>query len=400
MATITLSPSFFIKELQAYSDWRSAFWRELVQNSVDAGASKIWITFQEEAGLRRVSFLDDAGGMDLNTLEHVYFVVGETSKTGTDSIGGFGRAHILTCFAHRSWKIATKEWVCSGSGTQYEIAQSEKKQDGCLVQVVIGLASMDEMEYALDCYLKTCQLACEVRVNGKHFKEWAHRNRLAGQLSFGRVFLNKSKARYSVLVRVNGVHMFSRYTQAAWQIVIEIYPDRNRRVLTSNRDGLTCAAARELDDFIGSVWVSPSSAVRCRQQRFREDGDVPVYRVRGKKSRTTDDEEENTEKPELVQEAVSRVACLRPSLRGAYDVEQLLCSCLWPEETRADRLRSIGRVQQPAAPGRRRGFSPGEHWRHQVQAPRKVDRCVHDRGRGIRGAGGGLLCVSNRIYFR
>ena len=39
--TISLSPRFFENELKAYSDWREAFWRELVQNSVDAGCRNI-----------------------------------------------------------------------------------------------------------------------------------------------------------------------------------------------------------------------------------------------------------------------------------------------------------------------------------------------------------------------
>src|SRR6202040_78537 len=126
------------------------------------------------------------------------------------------------------------------------------RQEGCLVEVTIVLATAADMACALDLYLQSCQLGCEVWVNGALFNRWAYRNRIAGKLSFGKVFVNKSKVRYSVLVRVNGVQMFSRYTQAAWQIVIEIDPARSREILTSNRDGLTSRAARELDDFIGS----------------------------------------------------------------------------------------------------------------------------------------------------
>lgn len=161
----------------------------------------------------------------------------------------------------------------------------ETRQDGCLIRVAIVLASAAEMGDALVLYLQSCQLGCEVWVNGALFDRWAYRNRIAGQLSFGKVFVNKSKARYSVLVRVNCVQMFSRYTQAAWQIVIEIDPARSREILTSNRDGLTSRAARELDDFIGSIWVSPVSAVRPRYQSFEEDDGAPVYLVRKKKPR-------------------------------------------------------------------------------------------------------------------
>lgn len=316
MPTISLSPSFFTKELHAYSDWRSAFWRELLQNSVDAGASKIQVTLRPEGGGCVATFQDNGPGMTLETLEQVYFVVGETTKIGGDSIGGFGRARILTCFGHDSWKISTNEWLCAGSGTQYEISPMETRQDGCLVEVAISLATAAEMESALDFYLQSCQLACEVRVNGTVFNGWAYRNRIAGQLSFGKVFINKSKARYSVLVRVNGVQMFSRYTQAAWQIVIEIDPARSRQILTSSRDALTSRAARELDDFLGAIWVSPVSAVRARHQSFQEDGGAPVYRVRKKKgggeqeaaeAGAGDADEAGIElKPQIVQEALSR----------------------------------------------------------------------------------------------
>jgi hypothetical protein len=249
--------------------------------------------------------------MTRETLEQVYFVVGETTKVGACSIGGFGRARVLTCFGHAFWRISTNQWRCTGSGTQYEISPMEPQQEGCLIEVTIVLATAAEMGCALDLFLQSCQLDCEVWVNGALFNRWAYRNRVAGQLSFGKVFVNKSKTRYSVLVRVKGVHMFSRYTQAAWQIVIEIDPARSREILTSNRDGLTSRASRELDDFLGEIWVSPVSAVRSRYQRFQEDTRAPVYRV-CKKRREEDQEGWAGEElvieplPQMVAEAVSR----------------------------------------------------------------------------------------------
>ena len=153
MPTISLSPSFFTKELQAYSDWRSAFWRELVQNSVDASCSTIKITIRPEGEGCVVTFHDNGPGMTRETLEQVYFVVGETTKVGHDSIGGFGRARVLTCFGHAFWKISTNQWRCTGSGTLYEISPSAARQEGCLVEVTIVLATAADMACALDLYL-------------------------------------------------------------------------------------------------------------------------------------------------------------------------------------------------------------------------------------------------------
>jgi hypothetical protein len=274
-----------VNELRAYSDFKAAFWRELVQNAVDAGASAIKITLENRDGKCFVSFLDNGPGMDLQTLENVYFVVGETTKTGPNSIGGFGRARILTCFAHEPWQIHTNEWLCLGSGSQYEIVKADSVQKGCLISVTVALSTVEEMQSALESYLESCQLSCQVCVNGVAFKNWAYRNRSTGQLSFGKVYLNKSLARNSVLVRVNGACMFQRYTQADWQIVLEIDPERSREVLTSNRDGLSSATSAELDDLIGTIWINPLSAVRSCYQSLREDFDAPVFRVKKKSAK-------------------------------------------------------------------------------------------------------------------
>jgi hypothetical protein len=62
----------------------------------------------------------------------------------------------------------------------------ETRQDGCLVEVAIVLATAAEMERALELYLQSCQLGCEVRDNETPFNRWAYRNRIARQLSLER----------------------------------------------------------------------------------------------------------------------------------------------------------------------------------------------------------------------
>jgi hypothetical protein len=306
MPAITLSPAFFRNELRAYSNWRTAFWRELIQNSVDAKASTIWIDFEETdhppashhtaqntangtgsasaSKDLKITFQDDGPGMDRSTLEQTYFVVGETTKltSGTEhSIGGFGRARIITCFAHKRFEIHTQSWLCEGSGTEYTIQEAYESQEGCDIKVTISpdLASMDSMEQALRTYLKTCQLNTVIYIRGTRFKEWTHKNRLAGQLPFGKIYLNKSKCSDGVLIRVNGVQMFTRYSAATWQIVLEIDAAQSRQVLTSNRDGLTGDAADQLDRFIGRIWVNPASAVRSHYEKTTRIFGNTIYRV-------------------------------------------------------------------------------------------------------------------------
>jgi hypothetical protein len=74
---VTIHKSFFKKERDGfYSDWSIAFWRELFQNSVDAGAQNIRIYIDQKEGrgsfgnfradppnIVRVVFADDGCGM-------------------------------------------------------------------------------------------------------------------------------------------------------------------------------------------------------------------------------------------------------------------------------------------------------------------------------------------------
>lgn len=218
--------------------------------------------------------------MDRPTLEQTYFVVGETTKGG-GNIGGFGRARILTCFAHKSFKIHTQDWICHGSGTQYTIDEAPETNKGCHITVTISpdLTSIEPMERALRAYLKTCQLETKVYLRGIRFKDWTYKNRLVGELPFGKIYLNKSKCCDGVLVRVNGVQMFTRCSASTWQVVLELNPEQSRQTLTSNRDGLAGDAADKLDRFQANehVYHREAPAAICLKPRF-SSGDINRHR--------------------------------------------------------------------------------------------------------------------------
>lgn len=125
--------SFFVKERdQFYSEWTLSFWREFFQNSVDAGSKNIRIDLEAAKGrgsfdeigdsgkqVTRVVFEDDGCGMNAEVLDKVYFAIGQTTKEDGTSVGGYGRARLMTCFSQARYSILTTDRFVMGDGPDY-----------------------------------------------------------------------------------------------------------------------------------------------------------------------------------------------------------------------------------------------------------------------------------------
>lgn len=238
-STITVDKAFLRKERdQFYGDWTIAFWRELFQNSVDAGAKRINIVLGaaarrgsfgnlpegEERETTSVVFSDDGHGMSAEVLDDVYFKMGKSTKdeAGGTSIGGFGRARIMTCFSQDRYTILTRDRFVMGDGVHYEHgsieaslrelrryrealidlgepaeagiagidadiamlrrALAEGGLPGCRVEVDLDTTepsrswfkrgTLQNMQTALRNYLSESQLSCEISINGQSPEEY------------------------------------------------------------------------------------------------------------------------------------------------------------------------------------------------------------------------------------
>jgi hypothetical protein len=240
---LQFADEFFRKERDAYDDWIRAFWRELFQNSLDAGSKRIDITIDDAVAPKsvfgealnhnesrvRVTFGDYGHGMDFDTLSKVYFSIGETTKKdGSGMTGGFGRGRIITCAANDRYSIITRDNYVEGQGGRYycerfqdaisrksrevskaieqgnwnavedchtEIEAIEKHgigHDGFLLEV-----DFDPTEYgpyshrnptaqrlreALDGYLRQAQIDCDVYIDGDKFTERLVRGKMVREI--------------------------------------------------------------------------------------------------------------------------------------------------------------------------------------------------------------------------
>lgn len=272
MANVMVPKEFFVKERRMYANWQFAFWRELFQNSTDAGSSNIRISLVDKGDkLIGIEFEDNGSGMTRETLETVYFRLGASTKNDGSTVGGFGRARILTCFSMKNYTIHTQNSLVQGDGGSYEIAEADHRR-GCLIQLEIEDERFGTLKDALEEYLSYSQLHCLVTINGERWTAWSHRRQLTrtldvGGSSFANVYVNKSAANSRLLVRVNGTVMYSQSIRAKAQVIVEVDPRLSREVLTANRDGMHTKYAHILNNFVEELAVDTMSALASKLKR-------------------------------------------------------------------------------------------------------------------------------------
>lgn len=133
MTHITVDDEVFANTLSMYADWREAWWREAIQNSVDAGATEIRLGVRcldeneqmidlgtdvdpdrSTEDTARIAFIevsceDNGSGMDQETLATKFLAVGGTGKGSVRSsaVGGFGEAKKLLIGLWVRWYLRT-----------------------------------------------------------------------------------------------------------------------------------------------------------------------------------------------------------------------------------------------------------------------------------------------------
>lgn len=273
MPQLRISDTFFKNERErAYADWGLAVWRELFQNSIDQHATRIDVRLSEaDDNVVKLIFADNGPGMSRDVLERVYFSVGESTKSDDPTmIGGMGRARILTCFAMKSYSIYSQDYMVIGCREQYEVGDHPWTA-GCRLGIEVDGSSLDTLRGKFFQFVSESSLAATVTLNGERVpRNLYHQGRYIRDLTtndgteFARVWVNKSSDRHSVIVRVNGVSMFTASANCAAQVIVELEPALSRKVLTATRDSLHWRYQGALNRFLAELAVDTTTALRSR----------------------------------------------------------------------------------------------------------------------------------------
>ncbi len=259
MAFVKIPKSYFAKAKLEYADWRFAWFREVLQNSVDAGCSFIrFQTVMFPDGNLCVSATDDGIGMSEDTIVNVLLALGESAKPGEESVGGFGMAKNLILLAHARWSVISGNTKVSGVGGNYEVEYQTKYQPGTRIVVTFEVADspIQEFEHALLRLVSNSNCSSLIYLNDVRLNSAADEYDYQKMVSQGILsFSDITSDVHSLWVRVNGIPMFEyklwSRSSKAFRAVLEL--NDSRSVLNVNRDGLKSDAQRELNELVHSL---------------------------------------------------------------------------------------------------------------------------------------------------
>lgn len=297
MPTVSVPPSFFVAERNSvYSDWHSAFWRELLSNALDAGASRVRIRTRVDQDQLTVDVIDNGSGMTRDIVENVYMSLGASTKAGgeNDGIGGFGRARILTCFSQDSYRIRTSDIVVTGQGASYEVAPCEPVVKGCALSIRMPDHAAFWIHKGLEKVLRQSSLRCSIELNlqskdaegydlykldeklladkgdgWQRFRGWSHKGRQFDTLSDEKgpwASLHVSEGTTansgSAIIRVNGMAMYEEMISAPVQVTADLVPERAREILTASRDSIRGDFRHSLQGVFSRISSEKTSAFK------------------------------------------------------------------------------------------------------------------------------------------
>lgn len=269
---IRIGREFFTTALRDYHDWKEKWWREAIQNSVDAGATDIDCRVEQVPEGFAISVSDDGRGMDEDTLLNKFLVLGGTTKTRGDTRGGFGKAKELLVLPWLAWSIHTRDRKVVGAGLDYQVEPAPFRQ-GTEIRVVMPPDETTHESCAL-AFIEKCYLP-DIRftVNGtRHKARLAPGEELRSFEGKATLYYDKKGKNNGLFVRTMGLFMFEMWVSDAVKgtLVVEL-TGSSVELLTANRDGIRdYELKRGIERYVNELAADVSSALKKKKGLIRK----------------------------------------------------------------------------------------------------------------------------------
>lgn len=279
--SVRIGPEFFRKIAADYRDYKFAWPREILQNSMDApGSDSIDIKIETVNGRSVATVRNNGQPMSRETLCDKFLALGGSGKNCENgAVGGFGVAKSLLCFMNKHYAIRTGNLLVDGCGADYTITELPELLHGTETTVEF----FDDITTSLVDNTKRCvtlsQWRGSITLNGEEIAQRLNKGRGRKDLDFGRVYTNDNHSELLV-VRIQGIVMFTRWISYKGTVVLELNGKSNE-VLQSNRDSLKYTYADQLDNFVVELSVNKRSALRDNTPTI-EKKRYTGYKLKGK----------------------------------------------------------------------------------------------------------------------
>ena len=263
---VAIPTSFFLNEAKhEYYDYKTRLVAELLQNSLDAGATVIRLTLSDTG----YSCEDNGRGMSKERMVSALLTMGGSVKE-SGATGGFGAAKKLLLFAHQSFRIASNDTGVEGAGLGYKFVDVPFRQ-GTTVAAQFAPEFGSGIERKANEFLSKCDFKgrCKVYLNNNLFTAYATPSFSKSVENLGDLYGSKRRtANESIIVRHNGLFMFDRYiTNLNRDVVIEV-AGKSIDMFTQNRDGFRGDASRAFDLLVSELTINKESFVKAKPRKF------------------------------------------------------------------------------------------------------------------------------------
>ncbi len=285
---LIIDPGYFERAEQEYATpWKIVWWREAIQNAVDAKAKNLTLSVQEsvDEDLVEVTCIDDGIGMDKDTLQFKFLALGGTTKGQAGQIGGFGVAKKILCFRWPRWKIYTREHYLHSENGKMEYETGEYRS-GTMLKVWMpkesGMYTRADMAKE---FLGRCNLpGVKATINGtpwggRWLPNGKHVRNLQGDRADAKVYYTKESKllQGQCYVRTGeGLFMHDRYlsSEVKGYVIIELVAKQNpktnqpypsRDFLAASRDDLTDERLKEaISKMLNEMAVDVKSGLKSK----------------------------------------------------------------------------------------------------------------------------------------
>jgi hypothetical protein len=284
---------YYERRLRDYDNWELAFWREILQNSRDAGATRVDFECvedlyvdpetQESVPCVRCTATDNGAGMTYDTLMTAFFRRGGTQKA-TGSVGGFGDAKNLILTPWLGYEVRTQDVVVRGRHEELFASltrQNEPFLKGTRLTVWMPVVKATTPEHAQFIVEQSSLTAIRFTVNGQVVHESLPQGKLVldnpimvGSQETGRLLAYHSSEakRTGVYVRSHGIYMFEiqGYSDGAFKGVVTIEVNAPPvDVFTTKRDALSYNSSARADVYalLKELATDPRQALRQKRDK-------------------------------------------------------------------------------------------------------------------------------------